>query len=66
MAEIQYRIEYQLQRRIEGEADYTEIGFGSSGGWGDIDAAAYAIESDIQNRSWETEPGHPEPKEVDR
>ena len=62
----EYRIEYAIQRSEDGEEDFTEIGFGSSGAWQDIDAASYAMESDIQNRRWETKPGQPDPEEVDR
>ena len=31
----------------------------------DVDAALYAIQSDVQNRSWETEGDMPDPSEVD-
>ena len=70
MAEYEYRIEYTIQRgEVSGTGfadDFEEIGFGSSGSWQDVDAALHAASSDIQNRSWETEPGMPEPGEVDR
>lgn len=69
MAEYEYRIEYTIQRGEVSETGFAEsfeeIGFGSSGGWQDVDAALYAASSDIQNRSWETEPGMPDPEEVD-
>ena len=45
-------------------ADYTEIGFGSSGGWSSPEACAYAVGSDIQNYCWETERGMPDPDET--
>ena len=69
MAEYEYRIEYVIQRgevsRTGFADEFEEIGFGSSGGWVDVDAALHAATSDIQNRSWETEPGMPDPEEVD-
>lgn len=65
MSEAEYRIEYQIHRRAPGDDDFTEIGFGSSGAWGTVDAALYAAGSDIQNRLWETEPGQPRPEEVE-
>lgn len=61
-----YRIEFSLQRREEGDGDYTEIGFGSSGSCASPADAAYAVESNVQNRMWETSPGMPEPEEVCR
>lgn len=66
MSEVEYRIEFQIQRRLPGEDDFTEIGFGSSGAWGDIDSAEHCMGSGIQNREWETEPGQPDPEEVDK
>ena len=57
----EYRIDYTITRRQDGDEDFTEIGFGSSGAWENIDAASYAMESDIQNRQWETKPGQPDP-----
>lgn len=64
VAEVQYRIEYTIVRDQGGVE--AEIGFGSSGGWSSIDGAAYAMESDIQNRQWETTVGMPDPTDVDR
>ncbi|KAB2808332.1 hypothetical protein F9L07_22720 [Pimelobacter simplex] len=62
----EYRIEFQIQRRddADDEDDFTEIGFGSSGGCGSLDDAVYAIESDLGNGQWETEPGQPDPDEI--
>ena len=65
MSEIEYRIEYQIQRSADGE-DFEEIGFGSSGEWSDVDQAMHMAASAVQNREWETEQGQPEPEEVDR
>lgn len=65
MTEQEYRIEFSVQRRADGEDDFTEIGFGSSGACGGVDQAAYAIESMVQNREWETRPGMPEPEEAE-
>ena len=61
----EFRIEYTIQRRDEGDEDFIDIGFGSSGGWSTINAASYAAESDIQNRSWETEPHMPDPEDAE-
>ena len=63
-SETEYRIEYTITRRRGGEDDFTEIGFGSSGAWSDVDQCAYALGSDIQLDSWETEPGQPNPSTV--
>lgn len=62
----EYRIEYQIQRREEGEEDFTEIGFGSSGGWSTVAQAEHMMGSAIECREWETEPGQPDPAGVDR
>ena len=60
----EYRIEFSIQRRTEGEDDFTEIGFGSSGAWHNVNAASFTVESMIQNGEWETQPGMPDPAEV--
>ncbi len=60
----EYRINYTIERRQPGEAEFIEIGFGSSGGWGDVDAAMYAAQSDVDNRQWETTDGMPEPRDA--
>ena len=62
--EVEYRIEYQIQRSVD-DSEFEEIGFGSSGGWGDVDQAVHIVSSAVQNRQWETDPGQPEPEEVD-
>lgn len=59
----QFRIDYTITRRRNGEDDFTEIGFGSGSG-GTVDAALYHAQSDVQNRLWETAEGMPEPAEV--
>lgn len=63
MAEIEpkYRIEFTIQRLRDGEDDFSDVGFGSSGEWNSVDAAMHAVSSQIQNREWETEPGMPDP-----
>lgn len=61
-----YRIEYQIQRREEGDEDFTEIGFGSSGGWVDLEACTHALDSAVTNGEWETEAGQPDPDDVMR
>lgn len=60
----EYRIEFSVQRRRDGEGDFSEIGFGSSGAWSGVDPALYAVQSQVQNRQWETESGMPDPREV--
>lgn len=62
----EYRINYVIERRLPGEDDFTEIGFGSSGASDNLDGCAYDVESQLQNRQWETEPGQPDPQEVAR
>jgi len=62
--ETEYRVEYQITRRLPGEDDFTEIGFGSSGAWSSIDMCVHIVGSAVQNGEWETEPGMPLPKEV--
>ena len=61
----EFRIEYTIQRIDDDDEDYRDIGFGSSGGWSSIDAALYAVESDVQRRLWETEPHMPDPEDAD-
>ncbi|KAM9863124.1 hypothetical protein ACI1US_01009 [Leucobacter sp. BZR 635] len=65
MSDIEYQIEYQIQRSVDG-GDFEEIGFGSSGEWGDVDQAMHMAASAVQSREWETEQGQPSPEEVDR
>jgi hypothetical protein len=60
----EYRIEFSIQRRAEGEEDFTEIGFGSSCAASSVDLAAGEVESTVQNRMWETGPGQPDPLTV--
>lgn len=64
--ETDYRIDFSVQRRGPGDEDFTEIGFGSSAGCGSVNSAAYAVESMVQNRIWETSPGMPEPESAGR
>jgi hypothetical protein len=59
-----YRIEFSIQRCDDESGDFTEIGFGSSGSWSDVDQAAHIVESMIVTREWETGPGMPDPSEV--
>ena len=61
----EYRIEYALQRREEGDDDFTEIGFGSSGEWGSLNQCAHRLDSAVSNGEWETEPGQPDPDTID-
>lgn len=61
-----YRIEYSVQRRLPGDDDFTEIGFGSSGEWSSVDQAGHMVESALQNREWEHLSDQPDPREVDQ
>jgi hypothetical protein len=60
----EYRIEFTIQRQGEGEDDFTEIGFGSSGAWGDLDACTHSIESALTHGEWERDAAMPFPDEV--
>jgi hypothetical protein len=64
MSAAEFRIEFVITRCDVGEDDFTEIGFGSSGAWSDVDQCAHIVHSMIQNRQWETEPDMPAPSEV--
>lgn len=64
MSAAEYRIEYTIQRRRDSEDDFTEIGFGSSGTWDDLDACTHAIGTDVECGQWETEGDHPDPDDV--
>ena len=60
----EYRIEFTIQPRDSNGGDFEDIGFGSSGAWGDLDTAAHMVNSAVQNREWETGPGMPDPTEA--
>lgn len=60
----EYRIEFSIQRQRDGEDDFTEIGFGSSGSWGDPAMCAHMIESAVTHQEWETSPGMPDPESI--
>lgn len=60
----EFRIDFTVLRRQDGEDDFTEIGFGSSGAWGDVDQAMYMARSTVDNRQWETSAGMPEPRDA--
>lgn len=64
MSETDYRVEYSIQRQRPGESDFTEIGFGSSGAWSDLDGCVHMIGAALQNGEWETEAGQPDPDDV--
>lgn len=66
MSNPSYRIEFTIQRADEWGAEFVDIGFGSSGDAADVDSAVYGVTSLVQNRIWETEPGMPDPSEVDK
>jgi hypothetical protein len=64
MTDIEYRIEFQIQRCTDEDGDFVEIGFGSSGGWSDLDMCAHMVATAVQTGAWETEPGQPDPNDV--
>jgi len=61
-----FRIEFTIQRADDGDSDWIDIGFGSSGGWSTIEAALFEVRSAVQNQLWETEPGMPDPSEAEQ
>lgn len=62
----QYRIDYSITRCQPGEDDFTEIGFGSSGAWSDLNQCAHILSSEVDHGGWETSTGMPDPADVIR
>jgi hypothetical protein len=62
----EYRIDFTITRRRDGEDDFREIGFGASCACSDVGQAAGEVESLVQNRMWETSAGMPAPGDIDR
>ena len=60
----EYRIEYSIQRADEEGGEFTEIGFGSSASWRNLDSCTHAMASDIANGQWETLHDMPDPEAV--
>lgn len=60
----EFRIEYTIQRN-QGDENWTDVGFGSSGAWLSIDEAEYSMHSYIQNRQWEREGNMPKQNELE-
>lgn len=60
----EYRIEFTIQRSALGDADFVDVGFGSSGAWESTDQCAHMLSSAVQNGEWETESGMPDPHDV--
>lgn len=61
---LDYRIEFSIQGRGPDDEDFTEIGFGSSCAHASVGAAAYEVQSIIENHQWETTAGMPSPDET--
>ncbi|MFW6598138.1 hypothetical protein ACQBAU_16215 [Propionibacteriaceae bacterium Y2011] len=61
----EYRITFTIERAADDSDDWQEVGFGSSGAWHSIDSAEHDMGSIISSRSWETEPGMPDPGELE-
>lgn len=50
----EYRVEFSITRRLPGEDDFTEIGFGSSGAWESVDQAGHmALSAITRPEEWE-------------
>lgn len=62
--ETDYEVIYTLRRRLPGEEDFSDIGFGTSGMWSSPDECAHMVTSDIQNNAWETEGDMPSPEQI--
>lgn len=63
--EIDYDIVYTIRRRLPGEEDFSEIGFGAAMGSTPDEAFCFAA-SDVQGFNWEIEEGMPDPEEIRR
>jgi hypothetical protein len=61
----EYRIDYSIQRREDGDDDFTEVGFGSTCAVSTVNGAVYEVESSVQNRMWETSPEMPDPSSLE-
>lgn len=61
-----YRIEFSIQRAEDDGDEFVEIGFGSSGSWGSLNACTHMIDSAVCNGEWETTPEMPRPEDVMR
>lgn len=59
-----FRINYAIERQDAG-GDFIEIGFGASSTSSSVNSAVYDVQSQIQNREWETSDDMPDPSEVD-
>jgi hypothetical protein len=59
-----YRIDFTITRREDGDEDFTEIGFGSSGAWGSPEFAVGMVVADLEHGTWETSAGMPDPDSV--
>lgn len=54
----EFRIDFSIMRRREGEEDFAEYGFGSTTAENSIDMASHMALSCLQNEEWdETESG---------
>lgn len=60
----EYEIDYTIKRKRPGDDDFVEIGFSSSGQWGELDWAAQTVVDNIRARSWATDSGMPDPATV--
>lgn len=49
----EYRIDFSILAREEGEEDFTEIGSGSTCSAGRIDSCAFDVMAQIQNGEWD-------------
>lgn len=51
--QAEYRIDFSIMRRLPGEDDFTEFGFGSTTAESSIDEAAHMAMSALQNDGWD-------------
>jgi len=49
----EYRVDFTIMRRLPGEDDFTELGFGSTTAEDSIDQAAHMALSNLQNEGWD-------------
>jgi len=60
----EYRVDFTITRLEDGDEDFTEIGFGSSGAWATPAQAAEMLAAGVEHYEWETSAGMPDPEDV--
>ena len=64
MSGYEYDITFTIRRMSQEDDDYTEIGFGATGGWSTPEQAVHILASAVARYEWETELGMPDPDDV--